>query len=103
MFYRQLYLEAFDNTNCIKAIRNYGINEFNVPSLKTQLILLFEIAKLYGLDSRMQLSEMIALFQKLDTSKRMLVAEVIKLVKLVSVMPATNAVSERSFLSLKKI
>ena len=103
MFYRQLYLEAFDNTNCIKAIRNYDINEFNVPSLKTQLILLFEIAKLYGLDSRMQLSEMIALFQKLDTSKRMLVAEVIKLVKLVSVMPATNAVSERSFLSLKKI
>ena len=103
MFYRQLYLEAFDNTNCIKAIRNYGVNEFNVPSLKTQLILLFEIAKFYGLDSRMQLSEMIALFQKLDTSKRMLVAEVIKLVKLVSVMPATNAVSERSFLSLKKI
>ena len=103
MFYRQLYLEAFDNTNCIKAIRNYGVNEFNVPSLKTQLILLFEIAKFYGLDSRMQLSEMIASFQKLDTSKRMLVAEVIKLVKLVSVMPATNAVSERSFLSLKKI
>ena len=103
MFYRQLYLEAFDNTNCIKAIRNYGVNEFNVPSLKTQLILLFEIAKFYGLDSRMQLSEMIALFKKLDTSKRMLVAEVIKLVKLVSVMPATNAVSERSFLSLKKI
>ena len=100
MFYRQLYFEAFDNTNCIKAIRNYGVNEFNVPSLKTQLIPLFEIAKFYGLDSRMQLSEMIALFQKLDTIKRMLVAEVIKLVKLVSVMPATNAVSERSFLSL---
>ena len=98
-----MYLEAFDNTNCIKAIRNYGVNEFNVPSLKTQLILLFEIAKFYGLDSRMQFSEMIALFQKLDTSKRMLVAKVIKLVKLVSVMPATNAVSERSFLSLKKI
>ena len=100
MFYRQLYFEVFDNTNCIKAIRNYGVNEFNVLSLKTQLILLFEIAKFYGLDCRMQLSEMIALFQKLDTIKRMLVAEVIKLVKLVSVMPVTNAVSERSFLSL---
>ena len=32
----------------------------------------------------------------------MLVAEVIKLVKLILVMPATNAVSERSFSSLKR-
>ena len=51
----------------------------------------------------MQFSEMIVLFQKLDTIKRMLVAEVIKLVKLILVMPATNAVSERSFSSLKRI
>ena len=33
----------------------------------------------------------------------MLVAEVIKLLKLILVMPATNAVSERSFSSLKRI
>ena len=46
---------------------------------------------------------MIALFQKLDTIKRMLVAEVIKLVKLILLMPATNAVSKRSFSSLKRI
>ena len=51
----------------------------------------------------MQFSEMIVLFQKLDTIKRMLVAEVIKLVKLILVMPATNTVSERSFSSLKRI
>ena len=44
---------------------------------------------------------MIALFQKLET--RMLVAEVINLVKLILVMPATKAVSERSFLCLKRI
>ena len=44
---------------------------------------------------------MIALFQKLDTIKRMLVAEVIKLVKLILV--ASEAVSEISFLSLKRI
>ena len=59
------------------------------------LLLLREIAKFYGLDSRMQLSEMIALFQKLDTIKEMLVAEVIKLVKSILVMPASNAVSMR--------
>ena len=37
----------------------------------------------------MQLSEMTVLFQKLDTIKKMLVAELIKLV-----MPASNVVSE---------
>ena len=51
----------------------------------------------------MHLSEMIALFQELDTIKRMLVAEVIKLVKLILVVPATNAVSERSFSFLTRI
>ena len=32
-------------------IQNYGVNEFHVLSLKTQL-LLSQIAKFYGLDSR---------------------------------------------------
>ena len=31
----------------------YGVNEFDVPSLKIQLLLLPEIVKSYGLDSRM--------------------------------------------------
>ena len=84
-------------------IQNYGVNEYDNPSLKTQLLLLPEIAQFYGLDSTMQLPEMIALFQNLDTIKRMLVWEVIKLVKLVLVMPATNAVSDKSFSSLKRI
>ena len=47
----------------------------------------------------MQLLEIIALFQKLDSIKRMLVTEVMKLVKLILVMPATNVVSKRSFSS----
>ena len=51
-------------------IQNYGVNKFDVPSLKTQLLLLLEIVKFYGLDSRMLPSVMIALFQKLDTIKR---------------------------------
>ena len=82
-------------------IQNYGVNEFDVPSFSQFLPFLTE--KLYGLDSRMHLSEMIALFKKLDTIKRMLAAEVIKLVKLILIMPAINAVSERSFWFLKII
>ena len=67
-------------------IQNYGVKEFEVPLLKTQLLLLPEIAK--SLNSRMQLLEMIALFQKLDTIKKILVAEVVKLVKLILLIPA---------------
>ena len=67
-------------------IQNYGVKEFEVTLLKTQLLLLPEIAK--SLNSRMQLLEMIALFQKLDTIKKILVAEVVKLVKLISLIPA---------------
>ena len=86
-----------------RQLQNYGVNEFDVSWLKTQLLLLLEIAKFYGLHSRMQLLEMIALSQKPDSIKRMLVVEVIKLVKLTLVMPATNDVSDRSFSSLKRI
>ena len=53
--------------------QNYGITELGVPSLKNQLLLLPEIAKLYGLDNIMQLSEVISLFRKLDNINRMLV------------------------------
>ena len=67
-------------------IQNYGVKEFEVPLVKTQLLLLPEIAK--SLNSRMQLLEMIALFQKLDTIKKILVAEVVKLVKLILLIPA---------------
>ena len=46
---------------------------------------------------------MMALFLKVDIINRMFVALMIKLAKLMLVMPAKNAVSEGSFLSLKRI
>ena len=55
-----------------KVIQNYGVNEFDVPSFIAQLLFLPETAKFYGLNSRMHLSEMIALFKKLDAIKRIL-------------------------------
>ena len=64
------FKEQFWEDGLQTVIQNYGVNKFDVPSLKTQLLLLLEIVKFYGLDSRMQPSLMIALFQKLDTIKR---------------------------------
>ena len=84
-------------------MQNYGVNDFNVSSLKGQLLFLSETTTFYSLDSRMQLSEMIALFKKLDTIKRMLVVEVTKLLKFILVMPVTNSVSERPFSFLERI
>ena len=98
-----ILIKAFKEQDCEDdlqiVIQSYGVDEFYVPSFFQFLqFLLFlpETTKSY-LDSRMQLSVVIALFKKLDTSKRMLVAEVIKLVKLIVSMPAINVVSERSF------
>ena len=64
------FKEQFWEDGLQTVIQNYGVNKFDVPSLKTQLLLFLEIVKFYGLDSRMQPSLMIALFQKLDTIKR---------------------------------
>ena len=84
-------------------IQNYGVSESNVPQLKAQFLFLPETAKFCSLDSKMQFSKIIALFKKLDTIKRILVAEVSKLVKLLLIMPTKNAVSERSFSFFKRI
>ena len=67
------------------------------------MLFLPEIAKVYGLDSRIQLSEMIYFFQKLNIIKGILVAEAIKLVKVILATSVTNAVSKRSFSSLKEL
>ena len=106
MHIQEIFIKAFkeqdweDDLQIV--MQNYVASELDVPSLKTQL-LLSEIATFYGLDSRMQLSEMIAFFQKLYIINRMLVAEVIKLVKVISVKAATSAVTERLFSFLKRI
>ena len=76
MLLQEILIKAFKEQNWEDdfqiVIQNYGVNKSNVLSLKTRLLPLLEIAKFCGLDSRMQLSEMIVLFQKLDTIKRML-------------------------------
>ena len=47
--------------------------------------------------------ELLDAFRNLDKAKRRLLSEVMKVVKLIVVLPATNAVSERSFSALKRV
>ena len=56
-------------------IQSYGVKEFDVSSLKSQLLFIPQTAKFYGLDSRIEFPENISLYKKLDTIKRMLVAK----------------------------
>ena len=41
--------------------------------------------------------------KNLSTEKRFLFSEVIKLIKIILIAPATNAISERSFSTLKRV
>ena len=63
MHLQEILIKAFkeqDWENDLQiVIQNYGVNEFDVPSLKSCFLPL-EITNFYGLDSTMQLSEMIA-------------------------------------------
>ena len=51
----------------------------------------------------MDVKDIIDFFQKLESPEKLLLSEVIKVVKILLVMPATNAISERSFSVLKRV
>ena len=49
------------------------------------------------------LGDIIKYLQKLPRTYKLLISEVIKIAKIMLVMPATNALSERSFSALKRV
>ena len=68
-------------------------------SLQAQLKLLPEFLK----GSNSSLSELINSFRALSASKQSILAEAFKLINLILVTPATNAISERSFSALQRL
>ena len=72
--------------------------------LKGQLLLLPQTAESVRFDgdtSEFDVNDLVTFLQSLDSSRRKLLSEISTLGKLLLVMPATNAVSERSFSTLK--
>ena len=47
--------------------------------------------------------DLFKLFQGLDDSRKIAMSEVIKVAKILLAMPATNAISERSFSAMKRV
>ena len=81
----------------------YG-DDFCKFQLEEQLPLLRSIAESNGLKiNNFTIHDFIQFLQKLDNSQKCILSEVIKLAKILLAMPATNAVSERSFSALKRI
>ena len=71
---------------------------------KGQLLLLPQTAESVGFDtSEFDVNDLVTFLQSLDSCRRKLLSEISSLGKLLLVMPATNAVSERSFSALKRV
>ena len=54
-------------------------------------------------DCEVNLESLLTYFKGLSESQKVLLSQVVKLASLLAVLPATNAVSERSFSSLRRV
>ena len=79
-------------------------DDISKSALETQLPLLLPTAKTMEMcDGNITAHDLVKLFQGMTYARRSLLSEVIKVAKLLLVMPATNATSERSFSALKRV
>ena len=61
------------------------------------------ISEDFNPDSSFRINELIKFLQALPEAKKLLIKEVVKIAKIMLVMPATNALSERSFSALRRL
>ena len=104
---QELLLKATANelydAELAEVLKVYG-EDLDTFQLEGQLLLLPQVAASMGYDtSRFSVDDLITFFQSLDDSRKLLLSEICTLGKLLLVMPATNAASERSFSALKRV
>ena len=112
-FQQKDYIETFKTMENLlsKALReeDFGLELQQISSffgsdldkfkLETQLTTLTHIID----EKQVAMKDAIKIISSLNASQRMLVSEVLKLVKLILLVPATNAVSERSCSTLRRV
>ena len=82
----------------------YGDTDLQQCKLKTELSLFPDMVQSMGYDtSRFDIADLLEFFQSLGNARKLLLSEIYILGKLMLVMPATNAVSERSFSALTQV
>ncbi|XP_068671396.1 uncharacterized protein [Montipora foliosa] len=102
---QELLLKSFASEPCdtelAEVVKMYS-EDLDSFKLKGQLLLLPQTAESMGFDtSEFDVNDLVTFLQSLDSSRRKLLSEISTLGKLLLVLPATNAVSERSFSALK--
>ena len=81
-----------------KVMAAYVDTDLQQYKLEAQLSLLPEVVQAMGYDtSRFDIADLLDFFQSLGNARKLLLSEICTLGKLMLVMPATNAVSERFF------
>ena len=102
----QVLLKSAKSECCEEEIEEcctfYG-SDLDDNTLKTQLQIFSGICKTNQLDTGCLLSDIINLFKTLTKPQISLISQVARLLKLILVMPATNAVSERSFSAMRRL
>ena len=82
----------------------YGVTDLQQNKLEAKLSLLPEVVQAMGYEtSRFDIADQLDFFQSLGNARKLLLSEVCTLGKPMLVMPATNAVSERSFSALMRV
>ena len=84
----------------LEKVLDFYISDFDPDLLETQLI---SFSALFSDSKNITFTEILKVMKGLTTGHKALYSQVIILVKLILVMPATNAVSERSFSALRRI
>ncbi|XP_066914540.1 zinc finger MYM-type protein 1-like [Clytia hemisphaerica] len=100
---QQLILKAVNGKEYqeeLAFVTTFYKDDFKKSLLETQLSLLP-----VSLESsrKINISDVLKKFRSLSQARKTLLSEVIRVVKLLLVMPATNAISERSFSALKRV
>lgn len=90
-----------DFSSDLKTVVEFYKDDFNEPNLHSCLISLS--CNIKTSDSPITLMSIIKYCQYLSSGQKYLMRDVIKLCKLILVVPATNAVSERSFSALRRL
>ena len=105
---QKLILKAFnkeDFSKELEAVTDFYDSDFERFNLESQLQLQHQIGLKFKEQShkRFTIQDVITLMQKLPRAHKNMIPEVLTLMKLILVSPATNAVSERSFSALKRL
>ena len=96
--------EDHDEEELAKVMAAYGDTDLQQYKLEAQLSLLPEVVQAMGYDtSRFDIADLLDFFQSFGNARKLLLSEICTLGKLMLVMPATNAASERSFSASKRV